>query len=127
MDRTHCTWPATYHSGSSCLWHCSGPGTRSAPCSRRPRMTEGAAVTDTGTEASWAKTACILCENNCGIQIQVDGRRFAKIRGDRDHVSSQGYTCNKALRLDHYQNGGRRLTSPLRREADGSFAEIDWD
>ncbi|WP_328857094.1 molybdopterin-dependent oxidoreductase [Williamsia herbipolensis] len=80
---------------------------------------------------NWHKTACILCENNCGIQILTDpetsGRTFLKIRGDKDHVSTQGYTCNKALRLDHYQNGADRLTSPLRREADGSFTEIDWD
>ena len=73
------------------------------------------------------KSACILCENNCGIQIQLDGRRLAKIRGDKDHVATSGYTCNKALRLDHYQNGGAKLTSPLRREADGSFISIDWD
>jgi anaerobic selenocysteine-containing dehydrogenase len=31
------------------------------------------------------------------------------------------------MRLDHYQNGAHRLTSPLRRRADGSFEEIDWD
>lgn len=79
------------------------------------------------SETEWSKTACILCENNCGIQIQLDERRFAKIRGDKEHVASHGYTCNKALRLDSYQNGGRRLTAPLRREADGSFTEIDWD
>ncbi|MFD0360019.1 molybdopterin-dependent oxidoreductase [Nocardia sp. GCM10030253] len=78
-------------------------------------------------EQQWHKTACILCENNCGLLIQLDGRSFAKIRGDKEHVASAGYTCNKALRLDHYQNGGARLTSPLRREADGSFTEIDWD
>ena len=35
--------------------------------------------------------------------------------------------CEKALRLDHYQNGRHRLTSPLRRRADGSYEEIDWD
>jgi anaerobic selenocysteine-containing dehydrogenase len=78
-------------------------------------------------EPIWHKSACILCENNCGIQIQRDGRRFVKIRGDKDHVATAGYTCNKALRLDHYQNGGVRLTSPLRREPDGSFTPIDWD
>ncbi|MEU2268132.1 molybdopterin-dependent oxidoreductase [Streptomyces olindensis] len=77
--------------------------------------------------ATWHKSACILCENNCGIQIQTDGRRFAKIRGDKEHVATAGYTCNKALRLDHYQNGGTRLTTPLRREADGTFTPIDWD
>ncbi|MBP2328381.1 anaerobic selenocysteine-containing dehydrogenase [Kibdelosporangium banguiense] len=78
-------------------------------------------------EGTWHKSACILCENNCGIQIRRDGRRFAKIRGDKDHVATGGYTCNKALRLDHYQNGGTRLTTPLRREADGSFTAVDWD
>ena len=57
------------------------------------------------TEATWHKTACILCKNNCGIQIQRDDRRFAKIRGDKDHVATGGYTCNKALRLDRYRNG----------------------
>jgi anaerobic selenocysteine-containing dehydrogenase len=81
----------------------------------------------TADTAAWRKSACILCENNCGIQIQTDGRRFTKIRGDKEHVATAGYTCNKALRLDHYQNGGARLPTPLRREPDGSFTPIDWD
>ena len=38
-----------------------------------------------------------------------------RIRGDKAHPASQGYTCNKALRLDHYQNNRNRLTSPMRR------------
>ncbi|WP_328834955.1 molybdopterin-dependent oxidoreductase [Streptomyces europaeiscabiei] len=84
-------------------------------------------MTDQADTASWHNTACILCENNCGIQIQTDGRRFAKIRGDKEHAATIGYTCNKALRLDHYQNGVERLTTPLRREADGSFTPVDWD
>jgi anaerobic selenocysteine-containing dehydrogenase len=77
----------------------------------------------------WRPSACILCECNCGIEILVgeDGR-FDKIRGDKQHPASAGYTCNKALRLDLYQNGTTgRLTTPLRRTADGSFEEIDWD
>jgi anaerobic selenocysteine-containing dehydrogenase len=75
-------------------------------------------------------SACILCECNCGIEIQlgVDGRTFERIRGDKAHPMSQGYTCNKALQLDHYQNGRNdRVTRPLRRRADGSFEETDWD
>ena len=76
---------------------------------------------------AWQSTACILCECNCGIVVQLDGRNLAKIRGDKDHPASQGYTCNKALRLDHYQNNGNRLTSPMRRRPDGSYEEIDWD
>jgi anaerobic selenocysteine-containing dehydrogenase len=80
--------------------------------------------------AEWHQTACILCECNCGIEVRLggeDGRRFERIRGDKSHPASKGYTCEKALRLDHYQNGRHRLTSPLRRRPDGTFEEIDWD
>lgn len=75
---------------------------------------------------NWKPTACILCECNCGIEVLVEDRAFVKIRGDKLHPASAGYTCNKALRLDHYQNADR-LTSPLRRRDDGTFEEIDWD
>lgn len=80
----------------------------------------------TGT---WHPTACILCSVNCGIEIQLgaDGRRFERIRGDKAHPTSQGYHCEKALRLDHYQNARDRLTHPLRRRSDGTFERIDWD
>jgi anaerobic selenocysteine-containing dehydrogenase len=80
--------------------------------------------------SDWHPTACILCECNCGIEIRLggeDGRRFERIRGDKAHPASQGYTCEKALRLDHYQHGANRLTAPLRRRPDGTFEEIDWD
>jgi anaerobic selenocysteine-containing dehydrogenase len=77
---------------------------------------------------TWQKSACILCSINCGIEVALgpDGRRFDRIRGDRDHPASQGYHCEKALRLDHYQNGRDRLTHPLRRRPDGTFEKIDW-
>ncbi|CAM5698745.1 molybdopterin-dependent oxidoreductase [Mycolicibacterium aubagnense] len=81
----------------------------------------------TATQADWQSTACILCECNCGIVVQLDGRTLSKIRGDKAHPASRGYTCNKALRLDHYQNNPGRLTAPMRRRPDGSYEEIDWD
>ena len=79
---------------------------------------------------SWEKTACILCECNCGLEVQVGGEgngHFTRIRGDKAHPASQGYACEKPHRLDYYQNGPDRITSPLRRKPDGSFEEIDWD
>ncbi len=79
------------------------------------------------TTTDWQPTACILCECNCGIVVQVEDGRLARIRGDKAHPGSQGYTCNKALRLDHYQNNRARLTAPMRRRPDGTFEEIDWD
>lgn len=82
---------------------------------------------ETTTEPAWQASACILCECNCGIVVQVEDRSIAKIRGDKDHPASKGYTCNKALRLDKYQSNRNRLTSPLRRRPDGGYDEIDWD
>jgi formate dehydrogenase len=79
------------------------------------------------TTTEWQPTACILCECNCGIEVQLDGRTLSRIRGDKAHPGSQGYTCNKAMRLDLYQNGPHRLRKPLRRRPDGSHEEIDWD
>ena len=72
------------------------------------------------------KSACILCSVNCGIEIEVDDKgNFTKITGDKDHPHSQGYICQKATRLNYYQNQ-KRLNSPLKRMGDGSFEKISW-
>jgi anaerobic selenocysteine-containing dehydrogenase len=92
--------------------------------------TAAAASTESDSTPTWHKTACILCECNCGIEVRLgsDGHTFERIRGDKEHPASQGYTCEKALRLDYYQNGrGERVLNPLRRRADGTFEEVDWD
>lgn len=72
-------------------------------------------------------TACGLCYANCGILAQTEDGHIIKVRGDRNHPASRGYVCNKAARLDYYQQGRDRLSSPLRRRLDGSFEAIDWD
>ncbi len=81
-------------------------------------------------DSAWQTTACILCECNCGLEVELGGdagRHLVRLRGDRRHPASQGYTCEKAHRLDHYQNARDRLTTPLRRRPDGTFEPIDWD
>jgi formate dehydrogenase len=80
--------------------------------------------------SDWKKTACILCECNCGLEVQLGGEggtHFTKIRGDDSHPASRGYACEKAHRLDYYQHSRDRIRSPLRRRADGTFEEIDWE
>ena len=39
---------------------------------------------------SWEQTACILCECNCGIEVELEGRTPARIRRDRVHPGWQG-------------------------------------
>ncbi|MDH5289005.1 MAG: molybdopterin-dependent oxidoreductase, partial [Acidimicrobiia bacterium] len=80
-----------------------------------------------GRDDSWHTTACVLCSNNCGVEVRLDGRTISRVRGNKRHVGSKGYTCEKALRIDHYQNARSRLTTPLRRSPDGGYEPIDWD
>ncbi len=87
------------------------------------------ATSDAAQADEWHQSACILCECNCGIEIRLgdDRRSFQRIRGDKAHPGSLGYTCEKALRLDHYQNGPHRITTPMRRRPDGTYEPVDWD
>ncbi len=81
------------------------------------------------TDAQWIPTACNLCYANCGVLVQLDetGKRIERVKGDKAHPVSKGYTCNKALALDYYQNGRDRIMSPLKKNADGGFDPISWD
>jgi anaerobic selenocysteine-containing dehydrogenase len=73
------------------------------------------------------KTACILCSRNCGLTVEIENGKFVKIQGDEKHPISKGYICQKAARLEYYQNHDDRLAQPLKRQADGSFSAISWD
>ncbi|MGH1492635.1 MAG: molybdopterin-dependent oxidoreductase [Acidimicrobiales bacterium] len=85
------------------------------------------AAEETDPTKVWHKTACILCSNNCGVEVRLDERTITRVRGNKAHVASKGYTCEKALRIDHYQNARSRLTSPMKRLEDGTYIEVDWD
>lgn len=81
--------------------------------------------------AEWKKTACIICALNCGLEVQTEAQsgvgRIIRIRADKAHPVSQGYLCEKAQRMDNYQNGADRLSSPMRRKPDGTYEAVDWD
>jgi anaerobic selenocysteine-containing dehydrogenase len=84
-------------------------------------------TSSSNTPGEWKATACNLCYANCGLLVKIEGRRILRIRGDKSHPASRGYTCNKAQRLGYYQSDKNRLTTPLRRGDDGTYEEIDWD
>jgi anaerobic selenocysteine-containing dehydrogenase len=80
------------------------------------------------TAPGWHRTACVLCNLNCGIEVQTEGRHLTRIRGDRAHPASRGYTCEKPAKgLDAYQNARDRVMGPLRRRPDGSFEAVSWE
>jgi len=77
--------------------------------------------------SDWKPTACLICSLNCGIEVQTEGGHITRVRADKNHPVSQGYLCEKAQRMDAYQQGRDRLSSPMRRRADGSYEAIGWD
>ena len=76
----------------------------------------------------WQKTACILCASNCGLEVQVsENGQLTQIRGDQEHPVSRGYACQKAMRLDFYQNRHDAVKEPMKKSKNGTFQAISWD
>jgi len=74
----------------------------------------------------WHKSGCVLCGQNCGLEILVEDNRIARVRPDKDNVRSEGYVCRKGLKVANHQHGADRLTHPLKRVG-GGFERISWD
>jgi anaerobic selenocysteine-containing dehydrogenase len=70
------------------------------------------------------KSFCRFCHAVCGIEVDVDGGRVTAVRGDRDHVVSQGYLCVKGRELAAQHEHPSRLRGARRRLPDGSFVTI---
>ncbi|MBW1899716.1 MAG: molybdopterin-dependent oxidoreductase, partial [Deltaproteobacteria bacterium] len=74
----------------------------------------------------WHKTGCVLCAQNCGLEILVEDNRMVKVRPDKENLRSQGYVCRKGLNVIHHQYSKDRLTTPLKKVGD-KFEPISWD
>ena len=58
---------------------------------------------------------CHICEANCGIIIEAEGRDSLSIKGDPDNALSRGHICPKATALEDLQNDPDRLRAPQKR------------
>ena len=72
------------------------------------------------------RSFCRICGSSCGIVAEVDGQQVLRVRADRDHPVSRGYTCPKgrALPQDHHRDD--RIEVPMIRE-NGVLRETSWD
>jgi len=74
----------------------------------------------------WHKTGCVMCAQNCGLEILVEDNQIVKVRPDKDSPRSQGYACRKGLNVAYHQHHAQRLTHPLKKVGD-DFQQISWD
>ena len=49
---------------------------------------------------NWHKSGCVLCAQNCGLEIKVEDNRIVKVRPDKDNPRSQGYACQQGAQRD---------------------------
>jgi anaerobic selenocysteine-containing dehydrogenase len=76
--------------------------------------------------SEWKKSGCVLCAQNCGLELFIENNRIQKVRGDKDNPRSKGYVCRKGMNVAHYQHHDQRLKYPLKKVGD-SFVRISWD
>ncbi len=73
----------------------------------------------------WHKTGCVLCAQNCGLEVLVENNRMIQVKPDKSNPRSQGYACRKGLSVVYHQYPEGRLTGPLKRVGD-AFEPIAW-
>ncbi|MCH2173800.1 molybdopterin-dependent oxidoreductase [Myxococcota bacterium] len=73
--------------------------------------------------------SCAICEASCGLRVHVNRaeQRVERIDGDDDDPRSRGYLCPKAYAMKEIYEDPDRLRRPLRKRADGSWEELDWE
>lgn len=76
--------------------------------------------------ASFKKTSCVLCAQNCGLEVQVENNKIVKVRPDKDNPKSIGYACRKGMNIANHQHHDERLKYPLKKTPDG-FVRISWE
>ncbi len=69
---------------------------------------------------------CHICEANCGLLVEVEGREILSIKGNPDHVLSRGHICPKATAIADLQDDPDRLHKPVKK-VNGQWQEIGWE
>jgi anaerobic selenocysteine-containing dehydrogenase len=72
------------------------------------------------------RTYCRICMVNCGIVLDVAGDQILKVRGDRDHPLTKGYTCPKGRATGQVHHLAGAITRPMMRK-DGALVPVSWD
>jgi len=75
---------------------------------------------------SWKKTACVLCGNTCGLEVQVENNRIVKVRPDKVNPISEGYACRKGTSIAFHQHNADRVLYPMKKVGD-KFERISWE
>jgi anaerobic selenocysteine-containing dehydrogenase len=74
----------------------------------------------------WKKTSCVLCAQNCGLEVETENNKIVRVKGDKDNPRSQGYVCVKGMNIAYHHDHEGRLLYPLKKTSEG-FVRISWE
>jgi anaerobic selenocysteine-containing dehydrogenase len=77
-------------------------------------------------DIQWVQSACVLCSNDCGLDIAVKDGRIVGVRGRHEDRVNHGRLGPKGLHGWQANNAPDRLTTPLVRR-NGRLEAATWD
>ncbi len=78
------------------------------------------------SEASSRHSHCKICTAQCGVVVDIADNRIIRVKGDREHPLSKGYTCPKGRALGKLHHHPDAITQPLVRSQE-KLLPTDWD
>jgi len=80
-----------------------------------------------GDRVTLKKTYCKICMTNCGLVAEVaNDEKILKVRADREHPVTEGYSCPKGRATGQAYHLDRQVTRPMMRKG-GRLVEVSWD
>lgn len=70
---------------------------------------------------------CRFCHAMCSMKITLENGRITHLIGDKDNPIYHGYSCVKGRNFHEFHYSPERITHPMKRQADGSFAPLGLD
>jgi anaerobic selenocysteine-containing dehydrogenase len=88
-------------------------------------------MADTAPDSTATNTTCTVCPYcgvGCGLKVELEGGRVARVRGDATHRGTHGMLCRKAVYLPQAVNAPDRLAQPqMRLGRDQPWQTASWD
>lgn len=72
------------------------------------------------------RSYCRVCTAQCGVLIDIAGDEVVRVRGDKEHPVTRGYTCPKGRALVQMHHHPQRIERPLMRQG-GKLTPASWD
>lgn len=95
-------------------------------CSLGAWQAQRAEAADDSAKAQ-GPSLCNGCSSKCGLIATTLGGRLWTVEGMEAHPYSKGTLCGRGHGAAQWAYSDGRLTQPMKRQDDGSFAPISWD